>query len=113
MTFNFTYPQGTDYPLTITVNDELGVPVDLTGYTLAGQAREKYDSVSAYFSFTLALKDQILYPGQFTATIPDNAVSDILSEKKKVVYDIEITSIGGDRRRILEGVITITPEVTR
>ena len=112
MAFNFTYPQGTDYILTVSATDEGGVALDLTGYTFKGQFRKSYEG-KLEFSFTFEQLDQITYPGKFKAKIADNAITTILSEPIEMVYDIEIKSPAGLVTRILEGRCTITPEVTR
>lgn len=112
MSFNFTYPQGTDYPLVITVNDENMEPVDLSSSTFEGQAREAYSSGSVLFSFSFTILDQVTDKGKVVAKINNTAITTVLSSNKNAVYDIEMTSMG-QKTRILEGKIIITPEVTR
>lgn len=112
-TYNFDYPQGTDYTITVTYNDVNGVPVDLTGYTAAGQAREAYDSLSPEFTFTCTILNQITNTGQLTVVIPNNAITTVLSNKLNLVYDVELTNLALKKTRILQGKITVLPEVTR
>lgn len=112
MRMDFTYPQGTDYTLNVTVKDSAGVTTDLTGYTVRGQARPSYDG-SLSFQFVCTLLSQITNTGQFAAAIPKTAITSVLSDQQSLVYDIEIESSSGTVTRVLEGVITVTPEVTR
>lgn len=112
MAFNFTYPQGTDYVLSITVNDENNDPLDLTGYTFRGHLRRTY-SGTLEFDFTMESLDQAIYPGQFKAKIANTDFTTIIDAPLKLVYDIEIVSSGGLVTRVLEGVCTVTPEATR
>jgi hypothetical protein len=113
MSYDFTYPQGTDHVITVTLNGSNSLPIDLTGYTAVGQARQEYNSVSPTFSFVISILNQIDNPGQFTIKINNNAITTILSKSLNLVYDVEIVDSSLNRTRILEGRILVTPEVTR
>lgn len=118
---DITIEQGTTYSKTYTLKDSAGEEVDLTGWTIAGQIRSKYDAASTIASFTCTVLNQGTYPGKFTvslsaATTAGIAVDPALGASRKptvYVYDIEVTKADTTKDRILEGKAYISPEVTR
>jgi hypothetical protein len=113
--------QGATYLKTFTLKDSTGTEVDLTGWTVAGQIRAKYDSASALASFTCTVLNQGTYPGKFTlllsaGTTAGIAVDPALGASRKptvYVYDVEVTKPDTTKDRILEGKCYLSPEVTR
>jgi hypothetical protein len=99
--------QGTTFSLTLTVADSNGNALNLTGYTLRGQLRKSYGSTS-YTSFTTSSGD--LSGGELTIALTATQTSSLRAGR--YVYDIEIDN-AGEVTRVLEGIITVTPEVTR
>ena len=109
---HLTIDQGTTYSLSITVSDANANPLDLTGYILRAQMRKSYGA-SSYTSFTVtAAADPTT--GELTISLTDTQTSAL--KAGRYVYDIEIVSPvadGSEVTRVLEGIITVTPEVTR
>lgn len=105
---NLYIDQGTHYIKTITVVDGDGNIIDLTGYVVKSQMRKYYKSTSGYTfqSGIFSLEEGKIYIGMDkdeTGAIPAG----------RYLYDIEITSPFGEKTRVLEGVVTVTPEITR
>lgn len=105
---NLVIDQGADFSTTITVEDD-GSVVDLTGYTANGHIRRHYTSTTAY-PITCTF-DADRTTGKLTLTVGRTTSSDM--EAGRYVYDVEITSAANTRSRLVEGIVTITPEVTR
>ena len=106
---NIVIDQGADFSTTITVTDDAGDTVDLTGYTASGQIRKHFTSETA-FDFTMSF-DVPRTSGKLTLSMGRAVTSTI--EAGRYVYDVEITSSANTRSRLVEGIATITPEVTR
>ena len=109
--YNMVCPQGSTFvqELTYSVND---APVDLTGYSVAMQVREKHSSATTIVSVSSPSSGiEILGGGMIRVTILASVTADFLP--KEYVYDIELTSPSGVVNRILEGKFIVTPEVTR
>lgn len=106
---NIVIDQGTDFSTSITVTDDAGDPVDLTGYTASGQVRKHYTSNTSY-DFTMSF-DTPRSSGVLTFSMPRSVTEAI--EAGRYVYDVEITSGANTRSRLVEGIVTVTPEVTR
>lgn len=106
---NIVIDQGADFSTTLTVTDDNGNAVDLTGYSANGHIRKHYTSTTATVldcSFSAPRSD-----GQITISLGRSTSSDM--EAGRYVYDVEITSSANTRSRLIEGICTITPEVTR
>lgn len=116
--YNMVVNQGEDFVMQITIKDQSGVPVSLVGSTFEGQLRSKYDSnvVAASFSFELGSDPGTLLvkmSNAVTAAIPTEAAT--TANKRPLtefIYDIEQTK-AGVKTRILEGIVSVSPNVTR
>lgn len=106
---NILIDQGTDFSTTLTVTDDNGDAIDLTGYTGSGQIRKHFASETAT-DFDLSF-DSPRTSGKVTISL-GRSVSSAM-EAGRYVYDVELTSSANTRSRLVEGIATITPEVTR
>ena len=104
---NLVIDQGTTFSTTVTVTDDDGSPLVLSDYTGAAQLRKHYTSSNSV-SFSVSVSG---LTGEITLSLTANATTSIVPGR--YVYDCEITSPGGVVSRILEGIATVTPEVTR
>lgn len=104
---NIVIDQGTDFSTSISLTDSAGVALDVSGITAAAQIRKSYSSSNAT-SFTTELSE---ITSSLTLSL-NNAVTSTLSAGR-YVYDVELTDSSNVVTRILEGIITVTPEVTR
>ncbi len=106
---NLVIDQGTTYSLSITVSDSNGNAIDLDGYTLRAQLRKSYGATS-YTAFTVeAAADTTT--GELTISLTDTQTSAL--KAGRYVYDVEIVDTDDAVTRVIEGIITVTPEVTR
>jgi hypothetical protein len=103
---NLTIDQGTDYSTTITLTDEEDGVVNLTGYTANAQLRKTYSSSNSV-TFTTAVSD---IQGLVTLSLTDTQTANITPGR--YVYDVILTT-GSVTTRIVEGIVTVTPRVTR
>ena len=104
---NILIDQGTDFTTSVNLTDNSGAQLDLTGMTAASQIRKTHSSSNAT-SFTTALANTT---GTLTLSL-NNSVTSSLSAGR-YVYDVELTDSTSIKSRILEGIVTVTPEVTR
>lgn len=99
--------QGASYSTSIDVTDDNGDPVDLTGYTGAAQMRKHYTSTNAH-AFTVSIAN-----ASGVVTLSMNAAVSGNISPGRYVYDCELTDTQGTVSRLVEGIVTITPQVTR
>jgi hypothetical protein len=104
---NIVVDQGTTFSTSINLTDDDGNPVDLTGYTGRSQMRKHYTSTNSQ-SFSVSLNSQ---QGSITLSMSANQTSNIVPGR--YVYDVEIASGANVISRVVEGIVTVTPEVTR
>jgi len=111
-TQNFVVDIGSDFSANVYAyaNGSATTPLDLSDYTSAnGQVKRSYytDTISA--TINVAIRDA-------TSGIVNlylNRANTIQLTPRNYVYDVMITNAGGERKRILEGMITATPGVSR
>jgi hypothetical protein len=103
-----TLEQGATFSTTVNVEDTQGTAINLTGYSASSQIRKSYYSTSA---------------NSFTATITSNANGEITLSMTaantanlnagRYLYDLLITAPNTTKTRVVEGIITVLPSVTR
>ena len=105
---DFDTDQGASFSATLNVTDSESGSSDLTGYSVAGQFKRSYTS-ETYTELNCELTDASI--GQVTISLePDVTVA---TAARKYLYDIFLTSPSGKVSKIIEGILTIYPSVTR
>lgn len=105
---NIVIDQGTDFEATIDVVDAEDNVYNLTDYTVASQMRKNYAAASPAATFTCAHNSS---GGQITLSLPKSVTVDL--EPGRYLYDVEMTSPADDTTRVIEGIVTVTPGMTR
>jgi hypothetical protein len=105
---NLTIDQGSTYSISIELSDANDNPLDLSDYTIHAQLRKSYGSTT-YTAFTTSSGED---PEDGVITLSLTAQQTGALRSGRYVYDVEIVD-GSEVIRVLEGIITITPEVTR
>ena len=103
-----TLEQGASYSTTVTVNGSNGSPTNLTNYTVAAQLRKSYYSSTAT-DFTVSISDAA--GGEITMALSSANTANLTPGR--YVYDLLITSPTSVKTRVVEGIATILPSVTR
>ena len=105
---NIFIDQGADFSVTVNVADVDGTTLDLAGYTAAAQIRKTYGSSSVSSTFSTSIAEA---SGQVTLSLTDTQTSAL--DSGRYVYDLNVTSSGGQTTRVVEGQAIVTPGVTR
>jgi hypothetical protein len=100
--------QGASFSTTVTVNGADGSPTNLTSYTAAAQLRKSYYSTTAN-NFTVSVTS----PAGGILTMTMTAANTANLTPGRYVYDLLITSPTNVKTRVVEGIATILPSVTR
>jgi len=106
---NLFVDQDADFTTTVTVNDSNGSALDLTNYTALGMIRKTYQSSTAT-TFTSSFVSPRT-TGQITISLTDTQTAAL--ESGRYVYDLVITDASGNKTRVVEGIVTVTPSVSR
>lgn len=102
---NLVIDQGSTFASSIELLDQNDEALDVSGFTARAQLRKHYTSTNAV-SFSTGLAN-----GTLVISLTANQTANVISGR--YVYDIELVDATGTVTRILEGIVTVTPEVTR
>lgn len=106
---NLAIDQGTTYSVTISVVDSTGSARNLSGYTARSQLRRSY-----YTTSNTAFSVSIDNPSEGEIILELTSTQTSSLKAGRYVYDVELVSnTTSSVERIVEGVITIYPEVTK
>jgi hypothetical protein len=111
--YNFTIDQGADWYLNLQYKDSSGTAINLTGYTAAMQFRLNISSATAAISLTQTSGITITGATGNLAIHATAAQTGALDDSAKYNYDLEITSPAGVVTRLIQGVTTVSSQVTR
>jgi len=104
---NLVIDQGATFSVDFTLTDENGDLMPLSGFTARSEMRKWYTSTNASASFTTSINT---IAGSVTLSLEANQTTSIIAGR--YVYDLELVN-GSIVLRPYEGVVTVTPEVTR
>lgn len=103
---NLVIDQGTTFTTSFTILDSQDQLIDFSTYTANSQMRKSYTSTTAY-AFDVGLGNT----GVVTLSMSANTTGDITAGR--YVYDVEVQDVNGVRSRIVEGIVTVTPQATK
>ena len=101
--------QGADFERTVQIKDKDGTVVDITGDTFNGDIRKRHNSATQTEDFSISIADAA--NGKITVSISNSQTSAM--EAGEYVYDILWTPAFAKSIRLLEGIATVSPGVTR
>jgi len=104
---NLVIDQGATYSVTLNLTDDNGDALDLNNYSASSQLRKWYTSTTSV-PFTTSID-----PVAGTVTLSLTATQTANLTAGRYVYDVELTDIHNVISRIIEGIVTVTPNVTR
>jgi hypothetical protein len=105
--YNIVAEQGATFNLNFRVETD-GTPWNLTDYDFAMQVRRSTSATTTLLDVTSATMTSV---GHVSVDVAATEMVDVPAGRW--VYDIELTSSGGEVTRILEGRFIVTPEVTQ
>jgi hypothetical protein len=87
------------------LTDDAGNALDLDGYSAESQIRRWYTSNTA-IDFDVTLSE-----GVIQLSLSSNATSNLVYGR--YVYDVKVTDPANTVTRVVEGIVTVTPGVSR
>lgn len=103
---NLVIDQGATFSTSVSFNNQDGTAINFTNYTGSAQMRKHFTSSNS-ISFTVSLTNQ----GVVTLALTANQTANIVAGR--YVYDLEVTDTNSVVSRLIEGIVTVTPNVTR
>lgn len=106
---NLYIDQGSDFSAQVTIYDDNNNPWNLNGYTGTAKIRKSYYS-STSVDFTVSFN-----PTRTTGIVILELSSAQTSsmEHGRYLYDVVIQNASGKKTRVIEGIVTINPGVTK
>jgi hypothetical protein len=101
--------QGADFETTLDLIADDGTPINIVGYVFSSQIRKSYYSSNATANLKVVITDAA--NGNTLITLDAANTSNIWPGK--YVYDVKMKDSADTITRVVEGIITITPGVTR
>lgn len=102
--------QGTTFNNIINLTDDLtNTPINVANYVVRGQLRRSYYSANASGNITFTLTDAA--NGEITMSMTDSQTANI--KAGRYLFDVETVDTSNVVSRVLEGIITVTPQITR
>lgn len=109
---DITIEQGATFLLNLVWKDSLGALINLTGYTARMMVRQTHVATTVLMSLT-SPTDITLGGALGTINVKATAAVTALLPARNAVYDLEMVGPDGTVTRLIEGAVTVTPEVTR
>lgn len=112
--YDLLIEQGATLQLNLVYKDANGDPIDITSYTARMQVRRDYNSPTPLLDLTT--ENGCIILGGAAGTISIEASDDMTRAipAKVGVYDVELIAPGnGVVTRIIQGAVTVSPEVTK
>jgi len=104
---NLYIDQGSDFTVQVGVYDDSNAAWDLTGYSAEAKLKKSFSS-STSTSFIANVSGT--EDGTVVLTLLASTTSTL--EAGRYLYDVVVTSAGGTKTRVIEGIVTVNPGVT-
>ena len=105
---NLVIDQGTTFSVELDLTDDNGDALYLEGFAANAQLRKWYTSVNST-SFATTVNNS---SGQIILSLTSTQTGALAAGR--YVYDVELTEISTNAvSRVVEGIVTVTPQVTR
>jgi hypothetical protein len=102
--------QGTDFRNIVNLTDDTtNTNLNLTDYQVRSQMRRSYYSINATANIVCSITDTA--NGEITMSLGAANTSSI--KAGRYLFDLEIVDGSGMTSRVLEGIITVTPQITK
>jgi len=104
-----TINQGATFESDLDLVDDDGSAINVANYVFSGQIRKSYYSLNPTANLTL----NIVNAASGNVNIYLSAATTSNIKAGRYVYDVKMTDTANTVTRIVEGVITVTPQVTK
>lgn len=104
-----TINQGATFKKSRTLKNADQTPIDLTGYTFVSQIRKSFYSMNPTANITVTTTDTANGIIELSMVAADTANV----KAGRYVYDLKMTTDAGIVIREMEGVVTVTPQVSK
>lgn len=104
-----TADQGATFETSLDLVNDDGSAINVTNYVFSGSIRKSYYSANAVANLTI----QVDSASNGNLTILMNAATTTNIKAGRYLYDVKMIDTANTVTRVVEGIITITPQVTK
>lgn len=104
-----TVDQGATFETNLDLVADDGSAINVTNYLFSGQVRKSYYSANATANLTIT----VVSAANGNVNVSLNAATTANIKAGRYLYDVKMTDTANTVTRIVEGIITITPQVTK
>jgi len=101
--------QGTDFFYSVNLSNDDGSALDITGYSFSSSIRKSYYSSSVTANLTVT----VLNAGSGNVQLSMNSATTANIKAGRYLYDVKMVDGSSVKTRIIEGVITVYPQITK
>lgn len=102
--------QGSTFNNVINLTDDItNTPINILGYNVTSQIKRSYYSANVTANIICSITDAA--NGEITLSIPAANTANI--KAGRYVFDVKTKDTSNTIARVLEGIITVTPQVTK
>ena len=105
---NLFVDKGSDFSITVSLTDATDSALSLAGSSFLAQVRKSHGSNTVKATFSTS-NDGV--GGNLTMNLTD--IQTAALESGRYVYDVLQTDASGDKKRLMEGQLIVTPSVSR
>lgn len=111
--YNLVIYQGATFSQTFVWKDPSNNPINLAGYTARMMVRTHIDATAPFITLTTENGGIALGGSAGTVVLSMTAAQTTAVTESIGVYDLELVATGGAVTRFLQGIVTISREITR
>lgn len=101
--------QGTDFNFTLDITNDDGTPVNVANYTITSSIRKSYYSSGVTANLTVA----VLNAANGNLSLSMNSATTTKIKAGRYLYDVKMKDAGNTVSRVIEGIITVYPQITK
>lgn len=106
---DLTLDAGTDFKSNVDLAADDGTPVNVAGFMFSSQIRRSYTSINATANIVCTIANGA--GGNVFLSLDSANTANI--KPGRYVYDVLMTDGDGVKRRLIEGILTVTPQVSK
>ena len=101
--------QGTDYSIKLDLTNDDGSSINVQNYVFNSSVRKSYYSQSITANLTISILDS----ANGTVRLSMNAATTANIKSGRYLYDVKMAKPDNTVSRVLEGIITVSPQITK
>lgn len=101
--------QGTDFSYALDLSNDDNTPINLTGYTFTSSIRKSYYSSGVTANLTVT----VISAAGGNVQISMNAATTANIKAGRYLYDVKMINGSSVTSRVIEGIITVYPQITK